>query len=235
MRNAVFLDIGGHEGQTVQTVLDPNWAFSHIYTVEPDPKYVAFLSRKFATEIAAGKVTVLPFALGREDRDGRLFDYNAAGGSTIVPGLLADESKAIDVRVVDINRFIASLPRDADIYIKINCEGAEVEIIERLAEIADVGNIRSIMVDFDIVKSSGGYWTKLKTMKLANRRGLPVQLAEDVMIGKSHRQRIENWLSYHPEISRAPRKPRVKKFAHRVRDTLRNVRSAVGISRRGYK
>lgn len=235
MRKAVFMDIGGHEGQTVDVVLDRNWIFSHIYSFEPDPKYADLLTTKFATEIRAGKISILPFALGCEDRDALLFDYNAAGGSTIVPGFLAGEAKATSVRVVDINKFIAKLPGDVDIYIKMNCEGAEVELIQRLVQMDDIRNIRSIMVDFDIVKSSGGYWTKRKTMKLAARKGLPIQLAEDVMFGNTHRKRIENWLSYHRNISLTDRKPRKKKFAHRVRDTLRDIRSAVGFSRRGYK
>lgn len=235
MHKAIFMDIGGHEGQTVDVVLDSNWTFAHIYSFEPDLKYANLLKQKFEQDIRSGKLTVCPYALGREDRDAKLFDYNAVGGSSIVPGFLADDTTATNVKVVDINSFISALPNDADIYIKINCEGAEVEIIQRLAEMDDVRTIRSIMVDFDIVKSSGGYWKKRKTMKLAARNHLPIQLAENVMIGKTHRSRIENWLSYHRGISLTERTPKAKKFAHRVRDTLRDFKSAVGFSRRGYK
>ena len=47
MRKAIFMDIGGHEGQTVDVVLDSNWTFAHIYSFEPDPKYAIYRNRNF--------------------------------------------------------------------------------------------------------------------------------------------------------------------------------------------
>ena len=74
---------------------------------------------QFDAEIRAGRVSVLPFALGREDRETQLFDHIQIGGATIVPGFLADDATAFPGQVVDINAFMASFG-NVDLYIKIS-------------------------------------------------------------------------------------------------------------------
>ena len=47
------------------------------------------------------------------------------------------------------------------------------------------------MADFDIVKSSGGYFHKRRVLRLYRAKALPLALSETVMVGRTHAERIE--------------------------------------------
>ncbi len=65
--------------------------------------------------------------------------------------------------------------------------------------------------------------------------GLPVVLAEDVMVGNSHAARLSNWFAHFPALmdGKPPRTPLFQPWKRRVRYAVRDLRSAVGMSQRG--
>ena len=150
---------------------------------------------------------------------------------------IADDARRISVPMIDVNAFLdREIPDGARLYIKMNCEGGEVAILERLAERADVSNIASIMVDFDVVRKGGGYWAKRRALNKARARGLPVVLSEDIMVGPDHLKRLANWLALFPELARgAPPRVLRQSFKRRLRYFIRDMRSALGISGRAYR
>jgi FkbM family methyltransferase len=232
----VFLDVGGHLGQSIGVALDGTWAFDLVHSFEPDADCVRGIEEKFATDIAAGRLVIHRAALGGQDGEITLLGDNSIGGATTVRGQLRDESRAQKAPLIDAKRFVETLPKDARIYIKLNCEGAEVEILNRLCDLADISNIAAIVADFDVVKRGGGYWEKRRTLKKCAARGLPVVLAETVMVGKSHAARLSNWFAHHPALmqGKTQRHPAPQPWKRRVRYAVRDLRSAVGLGQRGY-
>lgn len=226
----ILIDVGGHLGQTVNVALDACWCFDHVYTFEPDPDCAVEIRRRFRDAIAAGQLTVHQAAVGARNEEIMLLGDNSGGGATIVPGMLADESRRVTAPCIDVNAFIETFAGLGDrLYIKLNCEGGEVAIVERLCDLREKGVLASIMADFDIVKSRGGFYIKRATLRLARHAGLPLVLSEDVMVGKSHAARIANWFAHFPELAagrppRAVRQPLRRKFRYLVRD----LRSAIG-------
>ena len=195
MQRKLFIDVGGHNGGTVEIALGRDFAFDEVHTFEPDPECVQVMQRSFATEIEAGRLTLHPAALGGEDGEATLFGDNSGGGASIVTGMLHDERRAIRVKKIDVARFLDESVADGDaVFIKLNCEGGEVEILDRLHQSARIDAVKSIMADFDIVKSSGGYVHKRRILRLYHAKNLPLHVSEAVMVGRTHAERIRNWL-----------------------------------------
>ncbi len=232
----IFLDVGGHLGQSIGVALDGSWTFDLVHSFEPDADCVRGIETKFADAIRAGKLVIHRAALGGHDGEITLVGDNSIGGATTLRGQLRDESREIRAPLIDVRRFVAALPRDAAIYIKLNCEGAEVEILDRLCALEDISNIAAIVADFDVVKKGGGYWEKRRVLRACRARGLPVVLAEDVMVGKSHAARLSNWFAHHPALmdGKPPRTPLFQPWKRRVRYAVRDLRSAIGLSQSGY-
>ncbi|HUZ66605.1 MAG TPA: FkbM family methyltransferase [Beijerinckiaceae bacterium] len=226
----ILIDIGGHLGQTVEVALDGSWRFDHVYTFEPHPDCAVEIRHRFSDAIAAGRLTVHQAAVGARTEEITLLGDNSGGGATIVPGMLVDESRRVTAPCIDVNAFIETSAGLGDrLYIKLNCEGGEVAIVERLCDLRDKGVLHSIMADFDIVKSRGGFYVKRETIRRASSARLPLVLSENVMVGKSHAARTANWFAHFPELAVGPpprptRQPLRRKFRYLVRD----LRSAVG-------
>lgn len=237
MRRKIFFDVGGHLGETVGVALGPDFAFDAVYSFEPDPECVSRIEEGFAAAIADGRLRVQPAALGATDGEIMLFGDNRGGGASIVPGMLSNDQRAIRVAKIDVARFLETIADDGDaVYVKLNCEGGEVEILDRLWRSARIGAVKSIMADFDIVKRSGGYYQKRRIVRLYRRLGLPLLLSEAVMVGRTHAGRIRNWLARHPEVWRTrPAPPRSQPLRRRIRYWLKDMRSALKGRSTGYR
>jgi FkbM family methyltransferase len=237
MQSFIFVDVGGHLGQSVEVALSPAWRFDHVHTFEPDPECVSKLETKFAVAIASGRLTVHQAALSDHDGYLMLFGDNQKGGASVISGALSESGTPLQVRAIDVNRFIESLGGDVRLYIKLNCEGGEVAILDRLCAAAPVATIAAIVADFDVVKTGFGYFEKRRIVGRAKAKGLPMALAEEVMAGETHASRLANWLSYHPEVAAFGTElmPKRQPLKRRVRYALRDMRSAVGLNAAGYK
>jgi FkbM family methyltransferase len=236
MQRKLFLDVGGHYGETAKVVLGHDLAFDAVHTFEPDPECVAWMQREFAAVIEAGRLILHPVALGGEDGEATLFGDNSGGGASIVAGMLRDDTRAIRVKKIDVARFLETQADEDDaIFVKLNCEGAEVEILDRLLQSARIGAIRSIMADFDIVKASGGYFQKRRILRLYRAKALPIALSENVMVGRGA-DRMRNWLAYFPEVWRAPPAPPQRQSLKRhLRYWVKDMRSALHGHKSGYR
>ena len=237
MSRLIFLDIGGHLGQSVEVALDGAWRFDEVHTFEPHPEYARHISERFADAVHSGRLTVHQEAVGGHDGEVQLFGDNGAGGATVISGLLSSEAIHVAARLIDINRFLAGFAADDRIYLKLNCEGGEVAILDRMCAWAGPAQLAGIMADFDIAKSGFGYYEKRRVMRRIAAAAMPLMLSETVMVGKTHAERLANWLSYYPELAAdgQARSPNRQPLKRRVKYMLRDVRSAVGLSGKGHR
>jgi FkbM family methyltransferase len=234
----ILIDVGAHIGETVETALDGRWKFDHVHSFEPDPDCVRQLHARFGAQAAAGLLSIHPVALGGRNGEVTLRGDNGGGAASIVADYLRGGARAIRVPLQDVNAFLDGvIPPGGRVFIKLNCEGGEAAILERLCERADNCDIVSIMADFDIVRRSGGYWEKRRLLKKARRRGLPISLSEEVMVGRTHVQRLANWFAYFPQLAPAGEAPRPARqpLKRRLRYFIRDLRSALGGHGRNYR
>ena len=140
--------------------------------------------------------------------------------------------------MIDVAKFVDGLASQGNaIYMKVNCEGGEIEILDRLCELQNADAIKSIMVHFDIVYLPGGYYAKRRILSKCRAKRLPVFPSEQVMVGKSHEERFANWLARYPDLSpeNARTTPRPQLLKRRIRYFIRDMRSAVGMGKPGYR
>src|SRR6185312_16599708 len=85
---------------------------------------------------------------------------------------------------------------DADeIFLKLNCEGAEADIVDDLLDSGELARVRSVMVDPDVRKIPSQAHRERELRERLRASGLTNYFMEDeVMVGATHRDRIQNWL-----------------------------------------
>lgn len=210
MTRYVFLDVGAHRGQTTEEVLGPLWAFDRVCAFEPDPECVSLLHSRFAAETAAGRLEITPAALSSRTGEAKLYGSNSGGGASLFAEKRNVNSElAASIRLVRASDWLRENTTPADfVLMKLNCEGAEVDILRDLVETGEISRIGALMVDFDIRKVRGRRGEARQTIRRMHAAGFHrFHLSEFVMVGDSHGAKIRNWLSFVPESTRFCREP----------------------------
>jgi FkbM family methyltransferase len=186
----VFLDVGAHEGWTLHAVRDPKYGFDRIYCFEPASACWPALE-----SVDDERVTICRFGLWSETCERTLYDPGSRGASLFedkfrrTPGV---ETCRL-VRATDW--FREHLRTDDDVFLKLNCEGAEADIVEDLLESGELARVRSVMIDPDVRKIPSQAHRERELRERLRASGLTNYfMEEDVMLGATHRERIQHWL-----------------------------------------
>jgi len=136
---SIVLDVGAYDGAWAQGIVDRSGA--RVYAFEPDPTSLRKLHARFP---AGGRVTVLEYGLGGTDRT---VDLGLAGpGSSVYePNGMFGTAPA---RIRDVVSVLDELGLDTVDLLKVNIEGAEYELFERLAAAGWLGRMRQVSVQF---------------------------------------------------------------------------------------
>ncbi|WP_404954108.1 FkbM family methyltransferase [Streptomyces sp. 147326] len=146
----VFLDVGGHYGESLDVALDPRWGFEKIYSFEP-----AEPCRRILRGFRDSRVHIVPAGLSSRTGQATLFGAGLLGASVYADkGELGDAHVRAEtislLRATDWLR--ANTSDDDEIYLKLNCEGSECDVLEDLLDSGVISRLRSIYVDFDVRK-----------------------------------------------------------------------------------
>ncbi len=140
--HSLVLDVGAYTGDWAQAMIDrynPT-----ILAFEPDPRNLRHLLHR-AQDIR--KLQVQPYGLGGETETVRMAMQHL--GSTVHTGHL-DKSKQewAEVEIRDIHSTWQSLDLSAVDLMKINIEGAEFPLLERMIETGLLPNVRCFLIQF---------------------------------------------------------------------------------------
>jgi FkbM family methyltransferase len=186
----VFLDVGAHEGWSLHAVRDPKYAFDRIYCFEP--------ARACWPALEAAKdkrVVVCRYGLWNRTAEHELYDPGTRGASVYADKFRTSPAHEVARFVRATDWFREHLRSDDEIYLKLNCEGAEADIVEDLLDSGELTRVRSVMIDPDVrkVPSQAHRERELRTRLAAS--GLANYFTSDeVMVGATHRARTQNWL-----------------------------------------
>jgi FkbM family methyltransferase len=186
----VFLDVGAHAGWTLMAVRDPKYGFERIYCFEPASACWPALER-----LADRRVTICRFGLWNKTTKRALYDAGTRSASLYADKFEGSPSEE-EVELVRATDWFRQHLRDADeVYLKLNCEGAEVDIVEDLLGSGEFARLSAVMIDPDVRKIPSQRHRERKLRdRLAATGFTNYALEEDVMIGETHRLRIQNWL-----------------------------------------
>ena len=178
-KRKIFLDVGGHFGETLEEVLKPKYGFDLVHCFEPIPDCYARIKSVFASEISAGKLQVHNFGLSNRTGTQNLYGTGpqkefgeGMGASIFADKVDIDESHFIECRFVSASEFFAEHLRADDlIVLKLNCEGAEVLILRDLVDANNIHDIDFIMIDFDVSKIPSQKYTKNSALDMLQTVG----------------------------------------------------------------
>jgi FkbM family methyltransferase len=190
MARKVFLDVGAHNGETVREVLDPKYEFDLVVAFEPSSRCLIQPHPKLKIVQAA-----LSDHAGRET----LYATGTQGASLFGDKLDLETDELEDVEVIRASDwFEAHLEVWDVVYMKLNCQGSEVHILDDLIRSRRLALCSRIVVDFDVAKIPSQAhledraWRDLQ--EFAHETNNVVDLARDVLIGETHRDRVRHWL-----------------------------------------
>lgn len=190
----IFLDVGGHRGQTIEEVSKPLYSFDTIHCFEPLPRNSGEITARF------GQIKGLQIhTSGLSDKDavltifeGKTGDLGASTKHSGHPG----EWIETECSFVEASRFFRENIQDGDfVLMKLNCEGAECDILNNLIDSGEISKVHNVMIDFDVRKFRGLETEEHKLLARFQAIGFSrYSLASKVMVGKTHQARIANWI-----------------------------------------
>lgn len=155
----LFVDLGANLGQGYlwfkKYFNAPNISFE---LFEPNPNCVEKL--KEMDDVASGRVTLHPVGVGAEEGRFNFYGLNdqeggkySQGGSLLLvhnsKSYIASEDRAISVNIIDFSTYLKEKSATFDkIIVKMDIEGAEVELLEELIRRGTVKLISTLYVEF---------------------------------------------------------------------------------------
>jgi FkbM family methyltransferase len=145
----VFIDVGGYLGHSTLAALDPIFGFDRIYCFEPVPE----LARRLRN-INDPKVTIVQACLSNRNGSTPVHHAGTLAGTMFADGPVYGEGGAdIMAAMISAAVFAEMFLASADfVRIKLNCEGAEVDIIESLLDAQCEAILVNALIDFDAHK-----------------------------------------------------------------------------------
>jgi FkbM family methyltransferase len=189
----LFLDVGGHVGQTLEEVLKSIYHFDLIYCFEPFPPHAAAIKARFASP----KLQLIEYGLSNST--GPLEIYSTGSddmGAGVKRRDRGQDVIATKCNFVKASEFFSDHIKEDDLVImKLNCEGSECDILNDLIDSGQISKIDNVMIDFDVRKYPHlmGEEPRLKK-RMADIGFSKFSLCEDVMLGQAHQERIAHWL-----------------------------------------
>lgn len=215
----VFLDVGAHEGWSLHAVRDPKYGFDRIYCFEPASSCWPALEA-----VADDRVAVCRFGLWNRTCNHALYDPGSRGASLFEDKFGATPPEEVCRLVRATDWFRENLGGEDEIFLKLNCEGAECDIVEDLLDSGELARVRSVMIDPDVRKIPSLAHRERELRDRLASTGLTNYFMEDeVMVGETHRDRIQNWL----RVAGAERRSaatRARQLAYVVSEAFRGRR-----------
>lgn len=158
--SSVVLDVGAHVGEWAESIVeryDPR-----MYLFEPNPPFYKKIVDRFANN-----PKVRCFRYGLHDHDAVLRLQQQDQGSTIF-----DENKreghSVQVELRDVVRVLDELGLDDVGLLKLNIEGGEYDVLDRLIAAGRMPTIRCILVQYHEWRD-GAYFRRFKLQRQFRR------------------------------------------------------------------
>ena len=135
--SSLVWDVGGFRGDWCAEAL---WRYGcSVVVFEAIPEFASEIARRFGQN---ARVSVVPAALGRED--GTLdFNLDRDGSSAFV-----GDGPRLVVPVADVARHFAERAGSGLACMKVNIEGGEYDLLERMLETGLTACVRSLLIQF---------------------------------------------------------------------------------------
>ncbi len=189
----ILLDVGANTGQTAEAALHPKYRFDKIVCFEPaEPCWPAIQS------IGDPRIELCKFGLSNKSGRAALFNPGHLGASIYrdMPSVGRSPETAT-IQLFRASDWTRDHLRPGDVvFMKLNCEGSECDIVEDLLESRELERIYSVMICFDVRQSRSLSSREVPLRKRLRRCGATnVCSSDDVMLAfNSHCEGVQHWL-----------------------------------------
>jgi len=135
--SSLVLDLGGYEGQWASDIFSMYGC--RIVVFEPVKEFAEAIQKRFGRN---PRIRVLPFGLGGRTRKERI--SLCKDGSSIFK--TSDTTQ--EIQLLDVSEWLHDQDITAVDLMKVNIEGGEYELLDRLIETGRIGAIRNLQVQF---------------------------------------------------------------------------------------
>jgi len=186
----IFLDVGANTGQSLAAAMDPVFRFDQIFCFEP-VEYCWKYLEKFKDD----RVRIEHFGLWNKPCVKHVFEPGLMGASIWHKDKArSDESELCQFRRAT-DWFKENIQSGDMVFLKLNCEGAECDILDDLLDSGEFDKVSFCMIDFDVRKITGQKHREAELRERLAGFGFPrVATSKQVMVGPTHEARIKNWL-----------------------------------------
>jgi FkbM family methyltransferase len=214
----VFLDVGGHVGESLSVAMQPRWRFERIWTFEPTASCAAELEA-----MSDRRVTVVPAGWWSSDMEMDVHDPGRLHASVLPEASVFGQVERC--RFVDAGRWMADNISERDtVWLKINVEASEVEVLERLLDTGEIRKVDHLVVHFDVDKL-GRASDAIPVRRRLGEAGIEWREAKDVMFGRTDQQKVATWLAW----TEGRRAEFVRhKWEHQIRRRVWRARRRIG-------
>ncbi len=189
----IILDVGSHNGQTLEELVEHD--FERIHSFEPMPGQRDQLIEKFG---GYPQVTLWPFGLLDESGTFPVYGSNTICEASIYPTKVdLDRNIVTECSFVEASEwFRAQIPEGETVLVKMNCEGAEIPILNNLIDSGEIWKITAMTFDLDIRRCAGLEHQADELLERLRTIGFDrYQISGDAFHGNTHREKIANWLA----------------------------------------
>lgn len=187
----ILLDVGAHIGETIQVAGSPRWSFDRIYSFEPASSCWPQLDQRAAQD---ARIAVIRAALWKADGVGDLY-----GGGDVGASMFRSKTPAKSELICTIEAsswFKDWVSVDDVVFAKLNCEGAELEILENLIESGEIRKIDHLVVHFDLRKVPERRSEDQRLERILDTSGVNWISAERIFYGRNVFEKTQNWLAW---------------------------------------
>jgi FkbM family methyltransferase len=145
----IFVDVGGYHGHSTMAAIDPIFKFDRIFCFEPAPQCVEIIRR-----IRDKRIVLIEARLSKSSGEVSLFNPGTLAGSVYEDASEFDGRTApLTVVAINAGEFFATFFRPEDrVWIKLNCEGSECDIIDSIIGSKQHTKIENVLIDYDALK-----------------------------------------------------------------------------------
>jgi FkbM family methyltransferase len=144
----IFIDVGGFAGDSSMAALDPRFDFDQVYCFEP----VRECYERICERLRNGRFKAFNFGLLDRTADLPIYHAGSLGGSVFADG--PDTGGHVETcSFVEASVFFAEhIYRGDEVWMKLNCEGAECDILTNLLSTGEATKLTEVLIDFDAAK-----------------------------------------------------------------------------------
>jgi FkbM family methyltransferase len=150
-KNCIFWDIGSNIGQYAIYAATKHKKIN-IFAFEPSPSNLVVLSRNISINHLSNKISIIPFGLINKKNSFLFMNESKFEEGSAMHDLKKNQTSKLEYKIygTSIKNLIENKTLKIPNYIKIDVDGAELDVLEGFGSILNNSNIKSLFIELDL-------------------------------------------------------------------------------------